>query len=94
MTEGIEFGLKKGLLVESGKHGLSAAFQAVGLSRWPQFWSVGLVVVGLACSATAHLPAVSVLLSTMRIAMAVATISAGMEAIIKLRNASPRLSAT
>jgi hypothetical protein len=47
-------GLKKGLFLESGKHGLSAAFQAVGWGRWPLFCSVHLVVIGLTYSVTAQ----------------------------------------
>ena len=54
MTDGIQFGLKKGLFLESGKHGLSAAFQAVGWGRWPLFCSVHLVVIGLTYSVTAQ----------------------------------------
>jgi hypothetical protein len=54
MTEGIQLGLKKRLFLESGKHGLSAAFQAVGEGRWPLFCSVHLVVIGLTYSVTAQ----------------------------------------
>jgi hypothetical protein len=60
MIEGIRTGLKEEILARAGRLGKSAVSQSILISRFHLFHFVGLVLVGLAFSASAQLVATKV----------------------------------